>query len=56
MSILVYIEQDQGKIKGSSLEAVSYAAGLSELQGGEVNVLGLGSIAAEEWNKVGAAG
>ena len=56
MSILVYIEQDQGKIKGSSLEAVSYAAGLSGLQGGDVNVLGLGSIAAEEWSKVGAAG
>lgn len=56
MSILVYIEQDQGKVKSSSLEAVSYASGLAALQGVDVNVLGLGSIAKEEWNKVGAAG
>lgn len=56
MSILVYIEQDQGKIKSSSLEAVSYAAGLAEKQGGQVNVLGVGSIAEKEWDMVGPAG
>jgi electron transfer flavoprotein alpha subunit len=56
MSILVYIEQDQGKIKSSSLEAVSYAAGLAEKKGGQVNVIGVGSIAEEEWDLVGPAG
>jgi electron transfer flavoprotein alpha subunit len=56
MSILVYIEQDQGKIKSSSLEAVSYAAGLAEKQGGQVNVIGVGSIAEKEWDLVGPAG
>jgi electron transfer flavoprotein alpha subunit len=56
MSILVYIEQDQGKIKSSSLEAVSYAAGLAEKQGGQVNVVGVGSVAEEEWDLVGPAG
>lgn len=56
MSILVYIEQDQGKIKSSSLEAVSYAAGLAEKQGGQVNVIGVGSIAEEQWDSVGPAG
>ncbi|WP_339922596.1 electron transfer flavoprotein subunit alpha/FixB family protein [uncultured Cyclobacterium sp.] len=56
MSILVYIEQDQGKIKTSSLEAVSYAAGLAQLQEVKVNVIGLGSIASEGWDQVGLAG
>tara|TARA_R110002096_G_scaffold52524_4_gene137157 strand:+ start:6257 stop:7222 length:966 start_codon:yes stop_codon:yes gene_type:complete len=56
MSILVYIEQDQGKIKSSSLEAVSYAAGLAEMQGAKVSVLGVGTIDSEEWNQVGSAG
>tara|TARA_R110001599_G_scaffold43925_8_gene131275 strand:- start:12026 stop:12991 length:966 start_codon:yes stop_codon:yes gene_type:complete len=56
MSILVYIEQDQGKIKSSSLEAVSYAAGLAEMQGAKVSVLGVGTIDSEEWNQVCSAG
>ncbi|WP_439481580.1 electron transfer flavoprotein subunit alpha/FixB family protein [Cyclobacterium plantarum] len=56
MSILVYIEQDQGKIKSSSLEAVSYASALSEKSGGKVSVLGLGTIAEEDWAQLGQAG
>ncbi|SHN26801.1 electron transfer flavoprotein alpha subunit apoprotein [Cyclobacterium lianum] len=56
MSILVYIEQDQGKIKSSSLEAVSYAAALSEKSGDKVNVLGCGTIEDADWNQLGKAG
>lgn len=56
MSILVYIEQDQGKVKNSSLEAISYAAALAEKSGGKVSVLGLGSVADEDWDLIGQAG
>lgn len=56
MSILVYIEQDQGIIKNSSLEAVSYAAELPESLGGKVTVVGVGTVQESEWEKVGAAG
>jgi len=56
MSIIVYIEQDQGIVKSSSLEAVSYAASLPESLGGKVTVLGVGTVQESEWEKVGAAG
>ncbi|MEX2568088.1 MAG: electron transfer flavoprotein subunit alpha/FixB family protein [Cyclobacteriaceae bacterium] len=57
MSILVYIEQDQGNVKNSSLEAVSYASALSAImQGEEVIAVGLGNIKENEWKKVGQAG
>ncbi|MEX2514245.1 MAG: electron transfer flavoprotein subunit alpha/FixB family protein [Cyclobacteriaceae bacterium] len=56
MSILVYIEQDQGTIKKSSLEAVSYASALSAMQGVEVIAVGLGTVNENEWKKAGQAG
>jgi electron transfer flavoprotein alpha subunit len=45
MPILVFVESDEGVIKASSLEAVSYASELAALQGGnEVIAIGLGEI------------
>ena len=54
MSILVYIEKDQGKIKSSSYEAVSYAAVLGEKTGAEVSAVGLGSLEGSEWEAHGS--
>src|SRR5690606_26308593 len=56
MSILVYLEQVEGTIKKSSLEAVSYAKAFSEKAGGNVTALALGAIAEADLAKVGAAG
>lgn len=56
MSILVYLEQVEGIIKKSSLEAVSYAKALSEKSGGNVSALALGEIDHAELARVGAAG
>lgn len=56
MSILVYIEHDEGTVKKSSLEAVSYASRLAQDVGGEVAVIALGSIVESEWKEVGKAG
>lgn len=56
MSILVYLEQVEGLIKKSSLEAVSYAKAFSEKGGGNVIALALGAIENTELAKVGAAG
>ncbi|MFC4872977.1 electron transfer flavoprotein subunit alpha/FixB family protein [Negadavirga shengliensis] len=57
MSILVYIEHDEGTVKKSSLEAISYAHQLAQNQGeGDVAVIALGSVNESEWSAVGAAG
>jgi len=52
MSVLVYIENAEGKIKKSSLEAICYAAKL----GGDVTAISIGNIDASELEKVGAYG
>ena len=57
MAILVYIEQASGKIKKTSLEAVSYAFALAQKTGeGDVIALALGTIDAQELAAVGEAG
>jgi electron transfer flavoprotein alpha subunit len=56
MSILVYIEQVEGIIKKSSLEAISYAKALSEKQGGKVTAVALGAISSNALAKAGSAG
>jgi len=56
MSILVYLEQVEGEIKKSSLEAVSYAKAFSEQGGGNVTAVALGVIEDAELAKIGAAG
>ncbi|MEO9804512.1 MAG: electron transfer flavoprotein subunit alpha/FixB family protein [Reichenbachiella sp.] len=52
MSILVFIEISEGEIKKSSLEAVSYAAGI----GGDVAAIAFGEADASALAKAGKAG
>ncbi|OOG72196.1 electron transfer flavoprotein subunit alpha/FixB family protein [Algoriphagus sp. A40] len=57
MSILVYIEQAEGKVKKTSLEAVSFAKALAAQTGeGEVVAVALGTIDSSELGAVGKAG
>jgi electron transfer flavoprotein alpha subunit len=57
MSILVYVEQAAGKIKKTSLEAVSYAFALSQKTGeGPVVALSLGTVDSQELAALGEAG
>jgi electron transfer flavoprotein alpha subunit len=57
MSILVFIESDEGVVKKSSLEAVSYGAELAAKMGTSVTALALGSkVSADELAKTGSAG
>ncbi len=57
MSILVYIEHAEGKVKKTSLEAVSYAYALASQTGeGDVVAVALGTIDDGELAAVGIAG
>ncbi|MBS9525076.1 electron transfer flavoprotein subunit alpha/FixB family protein [Litoribacter alkaliphilus] len=56
MSILVYIEQADGAIKKTSLEAISFAKALADKEGGDVTAVALGSIDQGELAKTGSAG
>lgn len=56
MSILVYLEQIEGTIKKSSLEAVSYAQAFAEKNGAVVVAIALGAVSNEALAKVGASG
>ena len=57
MSLLVYIELAEGKVKKTSLEAVSFANALAAKTGeGEVVAVGLGTVDAAELAAVGKAG
>ncbi|MDH3708887.1 MAG: electron transfer flavoprotein subunit alpha/FixB family protein, partial [Cyclobacteriaceae bacterium] len=54
MSILVFVEGDEGKIKKSSREAISYAAAMAD--GAEITALALGTYQTEELQSLGANG
>ena len=57
MSILVYIEHADGKVKKTSLEAVSFANALAAQTGeGEVVAVALGTVDSSELTAVGKAG
>lgn len=56
MAVLIYIEHEEGVLKKSSLEAVSYGKTLAESLGTDALAVGLGSISPEEWVRVGNAG
>jgi len=56
MSILVYIEQAEGAIKKTSLEAVSYARALADREGTDVTAVALGTIDSSQLAKAGSAG
>jgi len=51
MSVLVFIETEDGKIKKSSREAITYGAAL-----GEVTALAMGTVSADELASAGANG
>ncbi len=52
MSILVFVESADGKVKKTSLEAIAYAAGI----GGEVVAIALGSVDTSELEALGGYG
>jgi electron transfer flavoprotein alpha subunit len=57
MSIVVYVEQAAGKIKKTSLEAVSYGYALAEKTGeGTVVAVALGTLESSELAAIGEAG
>jgi len=57
MAILVYVEQASGKIKKTSLEAISYAFALAQKTGeGAVVAIALGTIDVQELAAIGEAG
>lgn len=56
MSVLVFIESAEGKIKKTSLEAVSYAAALAEADGGAVTAVAIGKTDPGELEGVGRYG
>jgi len=57
MSILVYIEHSEGKVKKTSLEAVSFAHALASQTGeGDVVAVALGTVDLAELASVGKAG
>ena len=57
MSVLVYIEQAEGKIKKTSLEAVSFGSALAAKTGeGDATAVALGSVDQAELASVGKAG
>ena len=57
MSILVYIEQAEGKVKKTSLEAISFANALASQTGeGDVIAVALGTIDSAELAAAGKAG
>ena len=56
MSVLVFIELDNGIIKKTSLEAISYGAKVAEKTGGQTAVLALGKAESSELEKAGHYG
>jgi len=56
MSILIFVEAENGKIKKSSHEAVAYGAKLSEMQGGEVTALAVGDVDSTDLEALGNFG
>jgi electron transfer flavoprotein alpha subunit len=56
MSVLIYVELDNGSIKKTSLEAVAYGAKVAEKTGDQAVVLAIGQAAASELEKAGNYG
>jgi electron transfer flavoprotein alpha subunit len=56
MSVLVYIEQVEGKFKKSGYEAVSYARAIADAQGTQLTAISIGNVAADELKELGKYG
>ena len=55
MSVLVYTESEEGKIKKIALEAVSYAKGIADQMGTSVTAVTINTNDASELGKYGAS-
>jgi len=56
MSVLVYVEQVEGKFKNSVFEAVSYAKAIADQQGTNLSAISIGNVADSELNELGKYG
>lgn len=56
MSVLVYIEQADGKFKKSGFEAVSYAKAIADTQGTHLTAISIGNVAESELKELGKYG
>jgi electron transfer flavoprotein alpha subunit len=56
MSVLVYIEQAEGKFKKSGFEAVSYAKAIADAQGTNLTAISIGDVNETSLNEIGKYG
>ncbi len=56
MSVLIFVELDNGSIKKTSLEAVAYGAAVAQTQGTTATVLAIGNADSNELAKAGTYG
>lgn len=56
MSVLVYVEQVEGKFKKSVFEAVSYAKAIADQQGTSLTAISIGNVAESELTELGKYG
>lgn len=56
MSVLVYVEQVDGKFKKSVFEAVSYAKAIADIQGSTLAAISIGNVAEDELKTLGNYG
>jgi len=56
MSVLVYIEQADGKFKKSGFEAVSYAKAIADAQGTQLTAISIGNVGEDELKELGKYG
>jgi electron transfer flavoprotein alpha subunit len=56
MSVLVYVEQAEGKFKKSVFEAVSYAKAIADQQGTNLTAISIGNVAETELKELGKYG
>ncbi|EDM38273.1 electron transfer flavoprotein, alpha subunit [Pedobacter sp. BAL39] len=56
MSVLVYVEQVEGKFKKSVFEAVSYAKAIADAQGSSLTAIAIGNIEVSELQELGKYG
>lgn len=56
MSVLVYVEQVDGKFKKSVFEAVSYAKAIADIQGSNLTAISIGNVGEGELKELGKYG
>ena len=56
MSVLVYVEQVDGKFKKSVFEAVSYAKAIADKQNSNLTAISIGNVGEDELKELGKYG